>query len=236
MSFSELTNTISAEATAAITANRIVKLATTAKEQWKVTTSGAGEASIGVATNDAASGEIVTVAIANSVGRIEVDGSSSNIAAGDPLKANASGIGVKASSGDNTIAIALEPSTASGDIINCVVTGTNAAIGTTSTGFATVSTTSGTVTAVQLTNASVYTVDTTNASATALAIPGAASVPAGRVLIVKRTGGANAVTITPAAGTINGGASYNALDAVGDAAMFVGDGAGDWKLMVRTIA
>lgn len=229
-------NVISGTATAAITSNRIVKLATTAKEATRFTTAGAGEVAFGVAIVGVNSGDQVAVATAGAFVRLTVDGSGSAIAAGDPLKSDSVGRGVKAATSDNQIAIAMEPSTAAGDNILVLVTGPNAAIGTTSTGFATVSTTSGTVTASQLTIASLYTVDTTNASATALAIPGAASVPAGRALMVKRTGGANAVTITPAAGTINGGASYNALDAVGDCAIFVSDGVSDWKLMVRTIA
>lgn len=233
----EPANTYSAAATAAIVSERFVKLATTANEAPLCTQAGAGEAGIGIAQNDADSGETVTIAVGWSIARLEVDGSGTSIAAQDPLKANASGIGVKAASGENVIAFALEPSVASGDIIPVVVVGPNSAISTASRGFATVSTTSGTVTTAQLTNAMVYTVHCSNASATALAIPAAASVPAGTVLIVYRSGGATAVTITPASGTIAGGATHAALDAVGDVASFIADVTGTtWLLGPRNIA
>ena len=56
-----------------------------------------------------------------------------------------------------------------------------------------------------------------------------------RLAIAQALAGANAVTITPSGGTINGGANYTALDAVGDVATFVALGT-DWVLANSTIA
>jgi hypothetical protein len=229
--------TLQLNSTAAIGAGLIVKLDTTsAAEALEGTLCGAGEAAIGISTNEAtASGEAVNVAVLGSQVRVTAMGNSANIAVGDPLKSDASGKAVKASTGENIVALALDPATADNLLIRCIVIAPNSAVSAAATLALTVSTTSGTVTAAQI-NAAVHTfVNTTNASATALAIPGAASVPNGRILTVKRTGGANAVTITPAAGTIAGGASYASLDAVGDVATFVALGT-DWVLSVRTIA
>lgn len=229
--------TIQVTSTAAIGAALIVKLDTTSPaENLRGTVAGAGEAAIGISTNEAtASGEAVNVAVLGSQVRVTAMGNSVNIAVGDPLKADASGKAVKASTGENIIAIALDPATADNLLIRCAVVAPNSAVSSAATLASTVSTTSGEVTAAQL-NAAIHVfVNTTNASATALAIPGAASVPNGRLLTVKRTGGANAVTITPAAGTIAGGATHTALDAVGDVATFVALGT-DWVLANRTIA
>jgi len=74
----------------------------------------------------------------------------------------------------------------------------------------------------------------TTAGATALAIPAAASV-VGKFLHIKNIAGTNALTITPAAGTINGGANYNSIDAVGDRATFFATGT-NWELITATIA
>lgn len=228
--------TISGIATAAITKSRAVKIGSgTTQQLLKLTQAGAGEASIGIAGNSAsAANEPVGVNVFGSLCYAEANGNSVNIAAGDILKADASGIMVKASTGENVVAIALEPCTADGDEIRVMVVAPNASISTVATLALTESTTSGTVTDAQLSASQHVFVNTTNSSATALAIPGAANVPNGRMLTVKRTGGANAVTITPAAGTIAGGASHNALDAIGDVATFIALGT-DWVLANSTI-
>lgn len=229
--------TISGAATAAITKSRAVKIGSgTTQQILKLTQAGAGEAAIGIAGNSATSAnDPVGVNVFGSICYAEANGNSVNIAAGDPLKSDASGILVKGASTENIVAIALEPCTADGDEIRVMVVAPNSSISTVATLALTESTTSGTVTAAQISASQHVFVNTTHASATALAIPAAADVPNGRLLTVKRTGGANAVTITPSGGTINGGANYTALDAVGDVATFVALGT-DWVLANSTIA
>lgn len=103
----------------AIVAGKFVNLAgTTAKEALKVSIADTTEPIIGVAGNSAAAGEPVTV-FYNGMGRMLVDGAT-DIAAGDPLKADGSstGLAIKAATNlDEIGAIALEPVTqaASGD-------------------------------------------------------------------------------------------------------------------------
>lgn len=94
-------------------------------------------------------------------------------------------------------------------------------------------------TAITVTSAQVsgktFTVIASAAGTQAVAIPGAATVVAGTVMIIKKTGSAGAVTITPGAGTIAGGATHAALDALNDVAMFVAVGT-DWVLGPSVIA
>lgn len=73
------------------------------------------------------------------------------------------------------------------------------------------------------------------AGAAALAVPAAATVTPGSTFTLKKTGSAGAITITPAAGTIAGGATHTAVDADGDVATFVALGT-DWVLANNVIA
>lgn len=78
---------------------------------------------MGVLQNKPKSGEACGIRVIGTT-KLVVDGvaATSNIAIGDKLKADASGRGVKASSdGDEVFAIALEASTATGDIIEALL-------------------------------------------------------------------------------------------------------------------
>ena len=83
---------------------------------------GANERTFGVLqTNPNAIGLAGTVRHAGTT-KLKVDGSGTAISVGDPLKSNASGIGVKAGTDkDHVGAIALEASTASGDLIEALI-------------------------------------------------------------------------------------------------------------------
>ncbi len=78
-------------------------------------------------------------------------------------------------------------------------------------------------------------VDMSYAGAAALAIPGAAAVPGNSRIRVLKSGSAGAITITPASGTIAGGATHTAIDATSDTAVFVAVGS-DWKIEYSVIA
>lgn len=69
----------------------------------------------------------------------------------------------------------------------------------------------------------------------ALAIPGASNFPNGTRIRVKKTGTAGAVTITPAAGTIDGASSVNSQDAQNDLSEYIAVGA-DWARSYNVIA
>jgi hypothetical protein len=216
-------------ATEAVEAYRFLKQATTAAEDYKVNYADAGEKPLGISVAEAASSEGVGVAVSG-FGLLYVDANSVNIAAGDPIKATADGVGVKAGDGDAYAAIALEPATADGAIIRVLIQQVNSC----SVGGATNSTNSITLTAAQL-SGKVYTLIASYAGAVALAIPGAATVTTGTRFCLKKTGSAGAVTITPAAGTISGGATHAACDAQNDTAEWVAIGT-DWVLIDSTIA
>lgn len=108
----------SATASAAIEkAYRFVKQTTTQEENYKVAPADSGEEVLGISIARAAMGEPVGVAL-SSIGALEVNGASVNIAAGDKLKPATGGVGVKAADdGDAWGAIALEPATTDGAVI-----------------------------------------------------------------------------------------------------------------------
>lgn len=78
------------------------------------------------------------------------------------------------------------------------------------------------------------TLKTTSTSAIALAVPAASGLTGCRITII-HSAGTNAITITPASGTIAGGSTHAALDAAGDLATFVAIGT-DWVLENNKIA
>lgn len=78
------------------------------------------------------------------------------------------------------------------------------------------------------------TVFTSSTSAIALAFPAAAS-HLGKVINVIHSAGSSAITITPASGTVAGGATYASLDAAGDRATFLAKGT-EWVIIASTIA
>lgn len=79
--------------------------------------------------------------------------------------------------------------------------------------------------------------DCSFAGAVALAIPAAASVRPGTRLHIYKSGSAGAITITPAAGTINQGATHATIDADNDEATFEADPLlNNWMLLGSKIA
>ena len=80
-----------------------------------------------------------------------------------------------------------------------------------------------------------HTIIASVAGAQTVNIPGGDVVPPGAILTVKKTGSAGAATLTPADGTIAGGATYTALDAQNDFASFYSDGT-NWVLLDSNIA
>lgn len=87
-----------------------------------VTVSGAGERSIGVLLNAPESGQVAKVMAAGGRCLVEACGGSVAIAAGDPLKADADGMAVKAATDkDKAFGIALEAASANNVRIACLV-------------------------------------------------------------------------------------------------------------------
>lgn len=90
-----------------------------------VTTAAAGELAIGVQQNlpnAAGLGVVVRMVGAGGTSKLRVDGNAANIAAGDKLKADANGKGLKAAgANDDYYAVACEASTADGDVIEVVL-------------------------------------------------------------------------------------------------------------------
>lgn len=100
---------------------RFAKQTTTAEENYKVAPAGAGEECLGIATARAGVGDPVGVAT-SSVGALEVNAASVNIAAGDKIKSAANGIGVKAATAaDKWYAVALDPATTDGAVIRVLI-------------------------------------------------------------------------------------------------------------------
>lgn len=119
-----LGDSVTATANEALTAYTFADLAgTTAKEALKASTADSGDAPFGIVAETTASGGEAAI-FYSGIGRLTVDGSSTAIAAGDKLKPGASndGVGIKAASDTNAYgAIALDPSSASGDIIRVLI-------------------------------------------------------------------------------------------------------------------
>lgn len=78
------------------------------------------------------------------------------------------------------------------------------------------------------------TVFTSSSSAIAMSIPAAAS-HLGKHVTVVHSAGTSAITITPASGTIGGGATHTGLDAAGDRATYHANGTA-WTIAYSTIA
>ncbi len=104
------------------TAFTLVKLKTS--DPASVQQSGSGEAVIGILQDAAASGADCVVAT-RGISLLKVDGSGTAIAAGDFIMAGASGVGVKLAGSAGTlrpvIGQAMAASTASGDLIPCLI-------------------------------------------------------------------------------------------------------------------
>ena len=96
----------------------IMKLGTT---QDQITTCGANEVAYGILTHKPdAAGEIAEVWVDGDELKVVSDGSSTNIAIGDRLKSDANGKAVQipaSQTNQNSIGVALEPSTTDGTII-----------------------------------------------------------------------------------------------------------------------
>lgn len=222
----------SGAATAAVTKNRAAKQGTTANEDFKFTLAGVGEAACGIFVTSAASGEFVQVAFDGfGLAEVNANGAANNIAKGDKLKPSTNGVLVKALPGDLYIAEAMEPATTDAAYIRVYI---EQGVTSYQTQYTDASATPATVAATALGSgtavivASVAGIQTVN-------IPGGASVKAGTLILVKKTGSAGAVTLTPATGTIAGGATYATLDAQNDMAFFFSDGT-NWLLGPNNIA
>ena len=85
-----------------------------------VNTAGAGAAAIGVQQNQPASGKSCVVMITGT-SKVLVDGGTA-IAAGDKLKTDASGRGIKNTAGTNCVGIALEAAAAANLVIEVLLT------------------------------------------------------------------------------------------------------------------
>ena len=112
----------SAAATETVNAYCFVSSATSAYNDLKVEQADSGEKPVGIASDTVStSGRYVSIFI-DGIGKLKVDGSGTSIAAGDPLKPDNSGRGVKAGTDKDVYgAIALEPSTAANDIITVMI-------------------------------------------------------------------------------------------------------------------
>ena len=109
--FSERERCFNGTAAEALTANRFGNFdGTTAVQALKISLADTGEKMCGIIANDASSGAAASL-VYSGEGYLICDGTT-DIAAGDPLKADANGAGVKAASaGDWYGAIAMEPYT-----------------------------------------------------------------------------------------------------------------------------
>lgn len=122
---SQRTSPFTAVAAESITINRFVDLAgTTANQLLKCSIADTTDKPFGVADNGGSSGDLISIITTGYEAMLEVDGSGTAIAAGDYLKPDASstGKGIKAGTDKDAYgAIALEPSSADGDIIRVLV-------------------------------------------------------------------------------------------------------------------
>ena len=114
-------HSFSAEAGEALTRYRFAKHTGTLVTQAKVGEAEAAQRTAGINAETYASGKMAAV-FTDGMGFLEVNGNSVAIVAGDPLKSNATGLGVKAASAGNIYgAVAVDPSTADGDIIRVII-------------------------------------------------------------------------------------------------------------------
>ena len=90
--------------------------------QARVALSGSNARAIGILQNKPSAAGLAAVIRLSGTSKMKVDGNASAIAAGDPLKSNGSGLGVKAATDkDKVLAIAMEPSTVANDIIEVLL-------------------------------------------------------------------------------------------------------------------
>lgn len=189
----------------------------------------AGEAAYGVAVIDADAGGELSV-VKQGLAVVEAGAA---ITAPALLTTTAAGKAITATAGQKVNAVAMEDAAGDGSFLKVEVI---PPIQTASPSVLIVNTTNTiAVTAAQLGSAHTRVIASVAGTA-ALAIPDAGTVPAGTPITVKKTGSAGAVTITPGAGTIAGGATHAALDAQNDWATFVSDGVSDWMLAEANIA
>ena len=122
---SQRTSPFTAVAAETIAINRFVNLAgTTANQALKCSIADTTETVFGVSDNGGSSGDVISIITTGYEAMLEVDGSGTAIAAGDFLKPDggSAGKGIKAASDKDAYgAMALEPSSADGDIIRVLV-------------------------------------------------------------------------------------------------------------------
>ena len=224
---------ITATADEAIGQYLIVKRTDSANEFPKIALCDATDTPAGIATQPADSGSEVASYAYDGIGRVKVNGGTNAIAIASPIKSTTDGIGILAYWGDKAIAKSNGISSADGDIIPCQL-----GAFTVSTPLSTAITQAAdpaTVTRAQLFGKLTNITNTVDGTST-LNIPGAASVNAGTQIQITKTGTAGAITVTPAAGTINGTSTYILLDADNDTAVFESDGVSNWFIVSSVIA
>jgi hypothetical protein len=224
--------TLNAKASADVLPFRAVTVASAAEDFLTVSHATPSSVCFGFSTTDSPQGTPAGVAV-NGIGLAVVNGGTTSIAAGDLLKVGTSdGVLVKASAGDVFAARALEAASSDGATIQVVIlTGGQAAV---LNAGKTIAGATGSLTQAEIDGRS-FTLVSSNNGVLALAIPAANSVGAGTRLVVLKTGTAGAVTITPASGTINGAATYAAIDSANDRAEFIPVG-NNWFILSSTIA
>jgi hypothetical protein len=109
------------KASAAITEDRIVKISTTAADAFLFTQAVAAETPFGIAVETRAADALDLPVAINGLGRLSVD-AGTPILVGDFLKPDANGRGVKSSSGDASIAQAMEPAASGTPTIKVLIT------------------------------------------------------------------------------------------------------------------
>jgi hypothetical protein len=196
---------------------------------------GAGAVAVGV-VNDVgvgASTSLPASVIVSGHALLFVNAATYPLVPGDPIKCDASGLGVKAQiPGERYFARAVGYAAANAVLLEVIVENGTVPTGV---GFQTLTAitgaTGGAITAAQLAAAQHSSLEMSYAGAAALAIPGAAPSNKGKRIRIVKTGTAGAITITPASGTIAGGATHAAIDADNDFATFQSDGVSDWVLI-----